>query len=423
MVKNIPISLLFAAPMVWAAEPAPQYPPVTWDDVVVVSADSDREEAMYFISQLRPLMPGKIFWKEKKFYGVDPNETPRKNLHIDLCTYDTADRPHFYMRSQENTTLNVTWNTKEHRKNTAAFVQVLQQFAVDGKMQPVERETLEKALEYHISYQTIEWDNLQIVYEQKYMREAELLRDKLQPHVSSDVRMKSIAKKADNGTRLHLKFVEGPSRAWVSLANAHHAYICLEVTQGGDVNQNVQLAINEFLKALHPFMVQGKLAPVKDGVLWEALNAAFHQDTVKWHNIVICTIDESSAKPYIEALQPLTNGKVRWRKSVKGNLASTTGLGNDYLCIYDHSAYDKESYIHVSEGVLPAIYLSTGHPDPRDRQENETPQQYRERWFANRINVREVLFKTLRSLAVDGKLQPMSVKELKERIEYKKSEK
>ena len=57
MLKNIPISLLFAAPMVWAAEPAPQYPAVTWDDVVVVSADSDREEAMYFISQLRPLMP------------------------------------------------------------------------------------------------------------------------------------------------------------------------------------------------------------------------------------------------------------------------------------------------------------------------------------------------------------------------------
>ena len=72
---------------------------------------------------------------------------------------------------------------------------------------------------------------------------------------------------------------------------------------------------------------------------------------------------------------------------------------------------------------MPAIYLSTGHPDPRDRQENETPQQYRERWFENRINVREVLFKTLRSLAVDGKLQPMSVKELNERIEYKKSEK
>ena len=420
MLKDLPISLLFVAPMVWAAEPAPQYPAVTWDDVVVVSADSDREEAMYFISQLRPLMPGKIYWQEKKFYGVNPEDAPRKNLHIDLAVYDSCDRPRFYMLSQENATLDVTWNTKEHRNNTAAFVQVLQQFAVDGKLQPVERETLEKALEYHISYQTIEWDNLQIVYEQKYMRESELLRDKLQPHVSSDVRMKSIAKKADNGTRLHLKFVEGPSRAWVSLANAHHAYICLEVTQGGDVNQNVQLAINEFLKALHPFMVQGKLAPVKDGVLWEALNAAFHQDTVKWHNIVICTIDESSAKPYIEALQPLTDGKIRWRKNVKGHLASTAGLGNDYLCIYDRTAYDKESYIRVSEGVLPAIYLSTGHPDPRDRQENETPQQYRERWFANRINVREVLFKTLRSLAVDGKLQPMSVQELKERIECKK---
>jgi hypothetical protein len=186
----------------------------------------------------------------------------------------------------------------------------------------------------------------------------------------------------------------------------------LEVTQGGDVNQNVQLAIDKFFKALQPFMVQGKLAPVKDGVLWDALNAAFWQDTVKWHNIVICTIKEESAQPYIDALRPLTDGKIRWRKSVKGHLASTAGLGNDYLCIYDRTAYDEDSYIRVSEGVLPAIYISMGHTRSGERQKNDTPQQYEAR--------QEAFFNALRSLAVDGKLQPMSVKELKERIECKR---
>ncbi len=412
MVKNVPISLLFAAPMVWAAEPEPQHPAVIWDDLVVVSSDSDREEAMYFISQLRPLMPGKIYWQEKKFYGVNPEDAPRKNLHIDLAVYDSCERPRFYMLSQENATLDVTWNTKEHRNNTAAFVQVLQQFAVDGKMQPVERETLENALKYHMTYQTMEWDKLQIVCKQKYMREAELLRDKLQPHVSSDIRMASNAKQVGNGTCLHLEFVEGPSRAGVLYNHAMQPYICLEVTHAGDVNRNTQLAIDEFFKALQPFMVQGKLAPVKDSVLWDALNAAFRQDTVKWHNIVICTIEEESAQPYIDALRPLTDGKIRWRKSVKGHLVSTAGLGNDYLCIYDRTPYDEDCHISVSEGVLPAIYISMGHTRRGERRKNDTPQQYKAR--------QEAFFKALRSLAVDGKLHPISVKELKERIECKR---
>ena len=77
-----------ALPALTAPLTAETAAPTAGADIIVESHESDREAAMHLISQLRPIAPGKIFWKEKD-YGSDSATAQHSNLRIYLSVYDT----------------------------------------------------------------------------------------------------------------------------------------------------------------------------------------------------------------------------------------------------------------------------------------------------------------------------------------------
>lgn len=406
---NIPVILATTAICLAAGAPR-SFPPVTWEDVTVVSADSDREEAMHFITQLRPMVPGRIFWQERT-YNTSPAEPPRKNLHIELTLYDDSWRPRFNMYPDDNATLHAEWSEGTHQAATAAFMQALQPFCKDGKLCPVERDVLEDSLRYHVAYRTLNWGRLQIVSSAQHQSLALELKNALQPHIEGEIRVVTKASTEPDAVCIRLSSYEGPTRAVLDYLGDDS--VKLSVSHTGNLQENMRQACKGLLAALCPHMNNGKLTTVKDGVLWETLRGAFHTDSVRWHNIVVCSLCEDEATPLMEALRPMTDGCIRWRKIGKRILLSTAGLGNDYLCIY-LSPYEETPAINVSPGVLPSIYLSYGRLRPCSRKEDETPEQYEARRDAVRQAVIERFIHSLRSLTVNGKLPDISVRQLQQ---------
>jgi len=100
--------LLFAAPVVMVAEGGEVYPDVVWDEVVVETVESEREEAMYFIEQLRPMVPGRIVWQEMTFGDLSEPEAARRYLKIRL-SLKAQGRARLYFYEEKNATLNISW--------------------------------------------------------------------------------------------------------------------------------------------------------------------------------------------------------------------------------------------------------------------------------------------------------------------------
>lgn len=391
------------------------FPAVVWEDVTVVSAHSDCEAAMHFITQLRPMVPGKIFWKEHT-YNTSSTEPPRRNLHINLCLYGDSWRPRFNIHPHNNATLYVEWSKDNHREATAAFMQALKPFCKDGKLCPVERETLEDALRYHVAYRTLNWNKLQIVCSAQCNSLARDLKKALQPYIDGEIRVVTKASQEPDSVCIRLTTYEGPTRAALDYLGDNS--VKLLVSHTGNRHENMQQACEGFVAALRPLMNNGKLTTVKDGVLWDSLRSAFHTDTVRWHNIVVCSISEKEATSLIDALRQMTDGHICWRKMGKRILLSAAGLGNDYLCIY-LSPYDETPSIGVSPGVLPSINLSYGLPHPRRQKDDETAAQYEARWDAMKQAAIEHFIHKLRSLTVNGKLPDISVQQLQQKLNNK----
>ena len=97
-------------------------------------------------------------------------------------------------------------------------------------------------------------------------------------------------------------------------------------------------------------------------------------------------------------------------------MADTTGLGDDYFCIYVDYVHNGGAYIRVQDGILPAIRINR-FPTPQHQQPNETEAQYRARWVAVQQEMFDALFQSLQKFIVDGKLKPVSVQELKAAVE------
>lgn len=409
----LPLSLLFITSFVAVAAPQPEKQDITWENVVVISTDSHRDEALHFISRLRPMVPGNIVWQEQTFGNVsEPGALPR-HFYIDMSLY-TQNRPRVYIYSQDRTTLHVEWTQQEHKVHTEAFIQALQSFTRDGILQPVSPECLEAALKHHVAYRTMDWSDVQIVCSPQNLEYAEALGKTLAPYVNGKLRIRPQAQEVKAGVTLRLITLEGPTHARLRYFGDNS--IILQVSNSGDIAQNMQRAFAEFLRILQPYMKNGKLISMKDGDLWDSLRNGFHQNQVSWHNIVVCSITEEIARPYMEALRPLTSGTIRWRASLKGDLADTTGLGDDYFCIYLDYVHNGGAYIRVQEGILPAIRINR-FPTPQHQQPHETEAQYIARWNAAQQEMFEALFQSLQKLTVDGKLKPISVRELKTVVE------
>lgn len=406
--------LLFAALVVMVAEGGEEvYPDVVWDEVVVETVESEREEAMHFIEQLRPMVPGRIVWQEMTFGDLSEPEAARRYLKIRL-SLEAQGRARLYFYEEKNATLNISWPEEAHKAYTVAAMQVLQQFTQNGVLQPVSRKRLEDALTHHVAYRTLDWRDVQIVCSPHNLPYAQAWGDALQPHIDGRLSVHPQSQETRAGVTLRLITVEGPTQA--RLRYHGDSSVILQVTETGDMQQNMQLAFAEFIRIVQPFMQGGKLLSVKDGDLFDALRHGFYSDVVTWRNIVVCSVSRESAQRYIEALRPIVSGSVCWRQSVKGELLDTAGLGNDYLCIYLDSDYGGGKYICVQEGVLPAIRIGA-EPTPRSRQEGESHARYMARWDAARQEMFEVFVRSVQALVVGGKLKPVSVKELKAAVE------
>lgn len=380
-------------------------PEITWKHVVIEFNESDSEDAMYFISQLRPLTPGSIRPEEKN-YSAETSDTQSKNLRISLSLYDT-NRPsiNYYAKHHE---LNVTWTPDTHRENTAKFMKVLQNFTQDGKLQPCAPEILESALTHEIVYREMNWQDVLVVCQDKDLgtRVVEALR----PHVTGKIRQSAKAQKA--GVVIRVSEHEGPTQGWLDYHRDNSLH--LEITRTGG-KQRIQDAIDRLLTALRPHMKEGRLRSIRDGGLFDSLRSAFRKETVEWHNIVIGCTTEAEASPLIEALRPLSDGKIRWSFLQKEHLASTKGLGNDYLFIRLISFHNSSPYMSVSGRVLPEISLNYA-PSPYRRQPDETQQEYGARWDAAQQDIIRRFIRALQPLLKDGKLQPISVQELREHL-------
>lgn len=408
-----PFSLLFFTPIVAVAAPQSGKQDITWENVVVVSTDSQRDEAQHLIALLRPMVPGNIVWQEETFGNVSEPEALPRHFYIDMSLY-TQNRPQVYIYSQDRTTLHVEWPQQENKEHTEAFMQALQSFTRDGILQPVSPERLEVALQHHVVYRTLDWSDVQIVCSPQNWEYAEALGKTLAPYVDGKLRVRPQSQEVKAGVTLRLITLEGPTHARLRYFGDNS--IILQVSDSGDIAQNMQQAFAEFLRLLQPYIKNGKIISMKDGDLWDSLRNGFHQNQVFWHNIVVCAITEEMARPYMEALRPLTSGTIRWRASRKGDLADATGLGDDYFCIYLDYVHNGGAYIRVQEGILPAIRINR-NPTPQSRQTDETESQYRARWDAIEQEMFEALFQSLQKLAVDGKLKPVSVRELKATVE------
>ena len=409
----LPLSLLFITSFVAVAAPQPEKQDITWENVVVISTDSHRDEALHLISRLRPMVPGNIVWQEETFGNESETESSPHHLRIDMSLF-TQSRPTLYFYSKDRTTLHVEWPQRENKIHTEAFVRALQSFTQDGILQPVSTERLESALEHHVAYRTMDWSDVQIVCSPQNLEYAKALGKVLAPYVEGKLSVRPQSQEVKAGVTLRLITLEGPTHA--RLRYFRDNSIVLQVSDSGDIAQNMQQAFAEFLRLLQPYIKNGKIISMKDGDLWDSLRNGFHQNQVFWHNIVVCSITEEMARPYMEALRPLTSGTIRWRASRKGDLADATGLGDDYFCIYLDYVHNGGAYIRVQEGILPAIRINR-NPTPQSRQTDETESQYRARWDAIEQEMFEALFQSLQKLAVDGKLKPVSVRELKATVE------
>ncbi len=404
---------LFATPIVMAATAAePASPAVQWDDVVVDSDESDYEAAMQFIEAIRPMVPSKIAWE--KAYTTNTPRRQTLSIHFNLHSVSS---PELYFYSGEAATLYVRWSQDKHREHTAAFAKALQSFTKNGVLQPVNREQLEDALKRHVVYLDLDWSDVQIVSSPQNLPYAQAWANTLRPHISGKICARPQSQETQAGITLRLITLEGPTQARLRWGRDNS--VVLQVTDSGDIQQNMQQAFAEFLRILQPFMKNGKIGTMKDGDLFFALRAGFHQEVVTWNNIVIGAITEGAAKPWMDALRPLTNGKIRWSQTIKENLTDTTGLGNDYLCIMLDHTHNGGAYIRLQEGVLPTIRINS-EPTPRARMKNETEEQYRERWRATSREMQEKFLRLLQQFQANGKLQPTTVKELQSAIETMK---
>ena len=413
MKTSNPFSLLLLSAIAAVAAPEPVKQDIAWQDVVVISTDSEREEAMHFISRLRPMIPGKISWQEETFGNVSERETSPHDLHIDMSLYSPS-RPNVYMYSSDRTTLHAEWPRSENKVHTEAFMQALQPFTRDGVLQPVSPEQLEAALTHHVVYRTMDWSDVQIVCSPQNLEYAHAWGETLAPYVDGQLSVRPQSQEVKAGVTLRLITLEGPTHA--RLRYFRDNSIVLQVSDKGDIPQNMQRSFSEFLRIMQPFIKNGKIISMKDGDLADALRKGVHQNQVSWNNIVVCSITEDGARPYMDALRPLTSGAIRWRPSCKGDLADTKGLGDDYLCIYLDYVHNGGAYIKVQEGLLPAIRINS-NPTPQKQQPHETEEQYRARCAAVSQEIFDAFFQSLKKLTVDGKLKPVSVQELKETVE------
>ena len=404
---------LFAAPAVMVAEGEAVWPEVVWEDVVVETVESEREAAMYFIEQLQPRVKGRIIWQEWTFGDVSKQEAPRRGLKIRL-SLEASGRARLYFYKEENATLFVSWPEKEHQAYTAAMMQALRQFARNGMLQPVSRERLEEVLDHHVAYRTLDWSDVQIVCSPQNLAYAQAWGDALKPYIEGRLAVRPQSQERQAGVTLRLITLEGPTQA--RLRYHGDSSVILQVSEDGDVWQNMQSAFVEFGRILRPFMQGGKIRSVKDGDLWDALRYGFYRDWVTWRRIVVCSVSPDEAQPYIDALRPLTSGSVCWRQSVKGDLQDTAGLGDDYLCVYLDCFHQEGASIRVQEGVLPAIRINR-EPTPWRRQENETDAQFRARWAESEKTMFDAFMRAVEGLTVDGQLQPVSVTKLKAAME------
>ncbi len=399
----------------YAAQPALTAPltaetaaPTAGADIIVESHESDREAAMHLISQLRPIAPGKIFWKEKD-YDSDSATAQHTNLRIYLSVYDTP-RP-FIQYNKKHHELSINWSPAEHRRRTADFVHVLQHFTQNGTLQLTTPEKWEKPLQHAIVYREMNWQDVLIVSPDKEL--GNRVANALRPYLSGKLRQsRTRLKRPHAGVVIHINEHEGPTRARLDYHRDSSLHLDL-TTSGGP--QRIQYAIDGLLSALRPFVQEGKLRNMRDGELYPSLSSAFHKETVEWHNIVVGDIEEEDALPLIEALHPLTNGKIRWRRMQKESLATTKRLGNDYLFIRLISFHNTPSYMCVSEGVLPQITLNYS-PSPSRKQPEETQAQYEARWTAAKQEIIDRFIRALQPLLQDGKLPPISVQELQEHL-------
>ncbi len=411
--KNAFYSILLAVPVVMAAEAADGYADVEWEEVVVETAESEREAAMYFIEQLQLIVPGRIYWQERRFGDLGKEEAACHSLKIRLGL-ESGGRARLYFYEQENATLKINWPKNEHKGYTVAMMQALRQFSQNGVLQPVGRGRLEAALKQEVAYRTLDWRDVQIVCSPHNLPYAQAWGESLLPYLDGRLTVHPQTQEVRAGVTLRLITAEGPTQA--RLRYLGDSSVILQVTDSGDMQQNMQMAFAEFIRILRPFMQGGKLNSVKDGDLRDALRSGFYSDVVTWRNVVVCAVSPEEAKPYVEALRPLVSGFVCWRQSVKGMLTDRSGLGNDYLCIYLDSGYGGGKYIRVQEGVLPVIRISA-EPFPRHQEEGENFVQYSARWDAARQEMLEVFVRSIQPLVLGGKLQPVSVKELKAAVD------
>lgn len=405
---------IFSAPIVMVAAAAEETvsPEVQWNDIVVVSDKSEREAAMQLIEAIRPLVPGKIVWEDMSY--TDTTRSHNLRIHFNLFSVST---PELYFYSNEPATLYIRWSEGKHAAHTAAFVAALQSFTKNGVLQPVSRKQLEDELRHHVVYLDLDWSDVQIVCSPHNLPYAQAWANTLRPHIDGKLCVRPQTQETQAGMTLRLITLEGPTQARLRWGRDNS--VVLQVTDSGDLQQNMQQAFAEFLRILQPFMKNGKIVTMKDGDLAYALRAGFHQEVVTWDNIVIGALDEDNARPWMDALRPLTNGKIRWRKTIKEDLTDTTGLGNDYLCIMLDHMHNCGAYIHLQEGVLPTIRINC-EPTPRCRMENETEEQYRERWVATSREMQEKFMRLLQQFMVNGRLQPTTVRELKNAIKMLK---
>ena len=408
-----PFSFLLFSPIVAVAAPEPSSQDITWENVVVISTDNHREEALHLISVLRPIVPGNIVWQKETFGKVSEHEASPHHFYIDMSLF-TQSRPNVYFYSKARTTLHVEWPQRENKVHTEAFIKALQSFTRDGVLQPVSPEQLEAALKHHVVYRTMDWSDVQIVCSPQNLEYAKALGKVLAPYVDGKLSVRPQSQEVKAGVTLRLITLEGPTHA--RLRYFRDNSIVLQVSDKGDVAQNMQRAFAEFLRILQPYIKNGKIVSMKDGDLWDSLLNGFHQTQVSWHNIVVCALTEEIARPYMDALRPLTSGAIRWKGSCKGDLVDTAGLGDDYLCIYLDYVHNGGAYIKVQEGLLPAIRINC-NPTPQKQQPHETEEQYRARWVAVQQEMFDALFQSLQKFIVDGKLKPVSVQELKAAVE------
>ena len=99
----LPLSLLFITSFVAVAAPQPEKQDITWENVVVISTDSHRDEALHLISRLRPMVPGNIVWQEETFGNESETESSLHHLRIDMSLF-TQSRPTLYFYSKDRTT-------------------------------------------------------------------------------------------------------------------------------------------------------------------------------------------------------------------------------------------------------------------------------------------------------------------------------